>query len=125
MEYVTLFYTEDTEPPIISNCPNDVTVIVELGLDNFGVATWTPPTATDVSGFAQITSESNRPGDSFPLGPTTVTYVFTDSSGNSAICSFIVTVDTGKKILIYCIMLRQREISCKTNFVLISCTHKT
>ncbi|KAJ8041572.1 Hyalin [Holothuria leucospilota] len=86
--------TEDTQPPIISNCPNDVTVIVELGLATSGIATWTPPTATDVSGFAQITSESNRPGDSFPLGPTTVTYIFTDLSGNSATCSFIVTVDT-------------------------------
>ena len=91
----------DTVPPTISNCPPDQTVIVELGLATSGIAVWTPPTATDLSGFAEISSQTHSPGDSFPLGPTTVTYVFTDSSGNIAECSFIVTVDTGMNLKIF------------------------
>lgn len=42
-------------------------------------------------------SVSALPGSLFMVGDTNVTYVFADSSGNLATCSFIVTVLTGEK----------------------------
>ena len=57
-----------------------------------GTLTWTEPTATDNSGTTPTVTQSHRPGDSFPVGTTTVTYTFTDMAGNQAQCSFTVTV---------------------------------
>ena len=37
-------------------------------------------------------TQSHRPGESFPEGTTQVVYTFTDVAGNSARCSFEVTV---------------------------------
>lgn len=56
---------------------------------------WVEPTATDLSGSVTVTS--NRSPGSFFLGGTTtnVEYVFTDPSGNEAICSFSVTIEEG------------------------------
>ena len=82
---------DDTEPPVISNCPDDVTVRVAPDTTT-GVASWIEPAATDNSGMAPIVTQSHRPGDSFNIGTTTVTYTFRDGIGNEAVCSFVVTV---------------------------------
>ena len=61
-----------------------------------GEATWTAPTARDNSGKTvtpSFTTDNEVSGDNFPMGTTTVTYTVTDSSGNSATCSFTVTVN--------------------------------
>jgi len=83
---VTVFETED---PVITNCPADIIVTAD---DNYcgSIATWTAPTVTDNCSFT--VSSSHSPGDYFLEGTTTVTYTATDGSGNSAICSFDVTV---------------------------------
>lgn len=56
------------------------------------------PVASDNSGHVIITSQSHHPGDVFPLGETTVTYNFSDESGNSVKCSFTVVVRREKDI---------------------------
>ena len=58
------------------------------------IVTWTPPTATDNSGTQTLTTNYNS-GAEFNIGTTTVNYESTDPSGNTAVCSFDVTV-TGK-----------------------------
>ena len=55
-------------------------------------ATWVEPTATDNSGVPPTVTQTHRPGDSFPVGMTQVTYTFTDMAGNEAICVFSVTI---------------------------------
>jgi hypothetical protein len=83
---VTVFETED---PVISNCPADISVSNEAG--NCGATvSFTPPTQTDNCG-ANLTS-SNAPGDFFPVGTTAVLYTATDTSGNTATCGFVITV---------------------------------
>ncbi len=81
----------NTTGPIILNCPNDITLTAGAGQCD-AVANWTPPTP-DPTCDATITSSTNNPGDAFPIGTTTVTYIVTDSNGNSAECSFNVTVN--------------------------------
>ncbi|WP_282015825.1 HYR domain-containing protein [Marinifilum flexuosum] len=75
----------DTEDPIILGCPSDKIV----GACNNNI-NWVAPTATD-NCTVTLTSTHN-PGDIFPVGTTPVTYTATDGSGNTANCSFNVTV---------------------------------
>lgn len=86
-------YTADTTPPTISNCPNNINQVIELGTQSV-VVTWVEPTATDISGQVSV-SRSQAPGSLFSVGQTTVTYTFTDGVGNPAVCQFVVTVITG------------------------------
>ena len=81
----------DTTPPVISNCPSGVTVQAASGATS-AVATWSIPSATDNSGLTPTRTSTHNPGQSFNTGSTQVTYTFTDGSGNSAVCSFTVTV---------------------------------
>lgn len=87
--------TDDTVPPTIVNCPTGILINVELG-ETSSQAFWTEPSATDLSGQANLVTRTNQPGDNFPLGPTVVTYVFRDNSGNSDQCQFTVTVGTSE-----------------------------
>jgi len=81
----------DTEDPVISGCPSDITVDNDPGICG-AVVTWTEPTASDNCGIESFTSDY-EPGDYFPVGTTTVTYTATDIHGNTATCSFDVTVN--------------------------------
>ena len=81
----------DTEPPVISDCPNDITVSLS-GADCDEVVGWTEPTASDNNSVQSFT-RTHAPGTTFPLGITVVTYTATDSGGNVAICTFNVTVN--------------------------------
>ncbi len=80
----------DTDAPIISNCPDSASYPVSPGTPSTPV-TWIEPTAFDNSGQQPAVSKSHEPGQSFFVGTTSVTYTFTDSSGNQAICSFTIS----------------------------------
>ncbi len=55
------------------------------------VVTWQPPVVFGFCGNVQITS-THAPGDTFPLGTTTVVYTAVDDSGASVSASFSITV---------------------------------
>lgn len=81
----------DNIPPVIFNCPTDITVDTDPN-GCTGVATWTDPMAlddcdTDVLVVCDFTS-----GSSFPGGETLVTCVAYDDAGLTDSCSFTVTV---------------------------------
>ncbi|XP_072051852.1 hyalin-like [Amphiura filiformis] len=82
----------DTEPPVVT-CPGDITTTTALGSQGTTV-TWPEPTATDDSGQVTQLSRSLPSGSFFAVGvPTTVVYVYQDSSQNTGICSFSVIVN--------------------------------
>ena len=84
----------DAEVPIISGTPSNQTVNTDASLPNVTVS-WTPPTASDNSGEVVTLTSDFSPGDTFPIGTTTVTYTATDAYGNTANSTFNVVV-TGK-----------------------------
>src|SRR5262249_29588222 len=87
---VTVFI--ETNPPSITGCPANITTNTGPGHTACDqVVTWTPPTATDNCAVSSFTSNHN-PGDTFPVGTTTVTYTAIDTASNTATCSFTVTV---------------------------------
>ena len=75
---------------MISGCPSTQNANTGSGVATATVS-WTPPNATDNSGTQTLSSDYS-PGDSFPIGTTTVTYTSTDESGNTNTCTFDVVV---------------------------------
>lgn len=84
----------DTEPPEIANCPDDI-VVDNDDRECSTVVTYDMPTATDNCEGDITVDDSGALGSgaSFPVGVTTETYVFTDANGNEASCSFMITVE--------------------------------
>ncbi|MEO0310601.1 MAG: hypothetical protein RIQ89_258, partial [Bacteroidota bacterium] len=70
----------DSELPIISNCPTNISVNNLVGSCGASV-TWMEPIASDNCGVQSFTA-SHTSGSSFPVGTTTVTYTATDIHGN-------------------------------------------
>jgi hypothetical protein len=78
--------------PVFHDCPADVAVPNDAGLAS-AVVDWTPPTATDASGIPPLVTSTHAPGDTFPVGGTTVTYTATDAHGGESTCDFDVVVE--------------------------------
>ena len=100
----------DTTPPVISGCPANIVRTIALGQAGSSTS-WTEPTATDDSGIVTLSSRSHQPGFLFSTGSTQVTYIFADGAGNTAICTFSVTVVTGKICMPFYI-LPEKKLSC-------------
>ena len=82
----------DNQPPTIS-CPANI--VLEPTCPSGAVATYTAPVGQDNCPGAQTTrTAGGASGSVFPIGTTTVTHTVTDASGNTASCSFTVTVKT-------------------------------
>ncbi len=94
---ITVF---DVTNPIITNCPGSVVANNTTGSCS-GIAIWTAPTASDnCPGVTLVTN--HNPGETFPVGNTTVMYMATDASGNTSTCSFIVTINDTELPAITC-----------------------
>lgn len=79
-------------PPDIAGCPSNMAQDNDTG-QCAAVVNWTAPTASDSDGTVVSFTATHNPGDSFPVGTTTVIYTATDDSGDTATCSFDVTVN--------------------------------
>ncbi|WP_158281888.1 HYR domain-containing protein, partial [Winogradskyella wandonensis] len=89
----------DNEPPTI-DCPADIVVSNDLDSCD-AVVNWMAPTGNDnCPGFS--VSSTHNPGDTFPVGTTTVTYTVTDAAGTSTNCSFTVTINDAQSPSITC-----------------------
>ncbi|XP_038074950.1 hyalin-like isoform X7 [Patiria miniata] len=80
----------DNQAPIFLETPGSIYLETDPG-EAFGTAAWTVPTVADNSGNFTLTS-SHRSGETFDLGPTTVTYTATDGGGNTASVEFVVHI---------------------------------
>ena len=82
----------DTTMPVLSACPNNITVTAP-GNTCVAQVIWELPTVTDACDAYTIPAVSvYTPGQNFPAGTTVVTYIATDSTGNFMSCSFSITV---------------------------------
>jgi hypothetical protein len=80
----------DVLRPVITGCPGNITQGTDAGLCS-AVVTWTLPLASDNCGIASFVC-TYGPGMAFPKGVTVVDCLATDTSGNTAACSFTITV---------------------------------
>jgi len=84
--------TVTNTPPVIHDCPGDQ-YIPNPAKKPTVIVHWTPPTATDSSGVPPTLVSTQDPGESFPVGLTTVTYTATDAQGSTDMCSFEILVE--------------------------------
>jgi gliding motility-associated-like protein len=82
----------DTSNPVITNCPNNITVSANSSCQ--AIVSWNEPVATDNCTIASFVTD-HAPGSVFAAGTTTVTYTATDQKGNTSTCSFTVLVKNG------------------------------
>lgn len=81
----------DNEKPVVT-CPAAITQNVNAGTCG-KVVTYTAPVGTDNCSGATTTQIAGlASGATFPVGITTNTFVVTDAAGNTATCSFTVTI---------------------------------
>ncbi len=80
----------DTQPPTIV-CPPNVTAVTPVPGAPSAVVTYPNPTVTDNCPMATFACVPPS-GSTFNVGTTTVTCTATDMSGNTATCSFTVTL---------------------------------
>ena len=86
-----IFLDLDEVAPVFTYCPSDITIenttAYELRV------TWQRPTATDNSGLEPVIHSKEQPGQVFDVpGSYEVLYTATDDSGNTATCSFRITL---------------------------------
>jgi hypothetical protein len=84
----------DTQNPTIT-CPANMTVTTPIGSCT-AVANYTVTAADNCPGVTTALQSGLASGSAFPLGVNTVTWRATDASGNTAQCSFTVTVLDGQ-----------------------------
>ncbi|NJW51453.1 HYR domain-containing protein [Salinimicrobium oceani] len=101
---VVIKETPDTTKPVFSDCSaSSKTVVNDPGTCG-ALVNYTIPQATDESGVApeiKLTT-GPAPGEFFAVGSTSVTYTATDGSGNTAECSFTITVTDNEVPTITC-----------------------
>ena len=100
----------DITNPVLTSCSSDISITITAGRAPVAV-NFVQPTATDNSGTVRLVSISRRPGDTFPLGNTGVSYRFEDNSGNFVICSFTVTVSEGMYFSVLLLTCRRLQFS--------------
>jgi gliding motility-associated-like protein len=83
--------TDDEDPTL--ECPAPISINVDTGICG-AVVTFETPQGFDNSGDVTVTQIAGPvSGETFPVGTTTVTFQVEDASGNTATCSFTVTVN--------------------------------
>ncbi len=90
---------DNIDPEI--NCPSNINVDNDSGVCG-AVVNFTEPVGTDNCSASTIRTAGLAPGSTFPVGTTTQTYVVTDTTSNSAQCSFTVTVNDAENPTITC-----------------------
>lgn len=80
----------DKEAPKVEYCPGDLWVIARNGS---AVVNWDEPQFTDNIGVVKIIERNgHRPGQTLLWGAYDITYIASDAAGNSATCTFKVSL---------------------------------
>src|ERR687888_666082 len=89
------------QPPTIS-CPANIVATNDVGQCS-AVVSYTPPVGSDNCPGAVTTQTAGLTnGAAFPVGVTTNVFQVTDTAGNTATCSFTVTVNDAQPPTIVC-----------------------
>ena len=83
---------------MFSGTPSDISQDTDSS-SSTATVTWTPPTASDNANEGVTLTSDHDPGDTFPIGTTTVTYTATDPYSNMDTDSFDVIVSGKIEIL--------------------------
>jgi len=86
----------DTEKPLIT-CRADILKDADPG-KNYAVVSYANPAFSDNCSTPTLTQTGLVSGSQFPIGINDITFTATDSAGNTATCSFSITVKPGEEV---------------------------
>ena len=93
----------DNQPPTITGCLPNIIVSASSGACSAVVTYLQPVPSDNCSGVSlAINNNAYLPGSTIPVGVHTVIYTATDASGNTAVCSFTITVEDNTAPVITC-----------------------
>ena len=94
----------DTGVPTFSDCPTAALVVSAAAGDCEAAVTFATPVATDACSSSVNVTQTAGPasGTPFPVGTTSVTFTAEDAAGNSAVCTFDVTVTDDEQPVVVC-----------------------
>jgi uncharacterized repeat protein (TIGR01451 family) len=107
---------DDTQNPTLS-CISDITKSVDSEENYYTVSgsEFNPTSVDDNCGIASLVNSLNGgntlAGEQLPLGETIITWVVTDNAGNTATCSYTVTVVDDEPPVINCGNLSDENVS--------------
>jgi large repetitive protein len=81
--------SRDTIAPTFNNCPTNINVVTS---QTSTIINWATPTAKDNCSNPPLVLSNFQPGQSLPIGTTTIIYLARDTAGNQTECRFVVTV---------------------------------
>lgn len=90
----------DDLPPTIA-CPADITVNTDAGMCS-AIVTFPMPLVLDNCSATATQTGGLASGSAFPVGVNSVEFTATDGSGNTAICSFTITVEDNEAPTMVC-----------------------
>ncbi|WP_435373038.1 HYR domain-containing protein [Aequorivita aurantiaca] len=97
---VAVVTVEDDLPPTIA-CPADIIVNTDAGICS-AVVTFPMPFVLDNCNANAIQTGGLPSGTAFPVGVNNVEFTATDGSGNTAVCSFTITVEDNEAPTMIC-----------------------
>ncbi|WP_211362150.1 M36 family metallopeptidase [Aequorivita antarctica] len=90
----------DDLPPTIT-CPADITANTDAGMCS-AIVTFPMPLVLDNCSATATQTGGLASGSAFPVGVNTVEFTATDGSGNTAVCSFTITVVDNEAPIMVC-----------------------
>lgn len=103
----------DTELPVITNCPTNLT-LTSPDPTCFN-AVWAEPMATDNCTAQPELTSTHFSGSCLPMGTTTVTYTAKDAKGNTSKCTFTVSLSYDPSLAIEALNLKGDRLEVEAN----------
>ena len=94
-------YMNDTQAPVFVNCPVDITVNVDVDLCGANPL-FSTPVADDACSVDVTQTMGPVSGSTFDVGDSTIGFVAEDACGNTAECTFTITVIDSDVPMILC-----------------------
>ncbi len=92
----------DVQAPIFVNCPSNVTFYIGTDSNCSGGTSWPIPVAQDNCSVTVAQTAGPAFGTTLTVGNHLITYTATDASGNTATCSFTISVTNSSLPTINC-----------------------
>lgn len=81
----------DTNPPNITNCPGDITRMLQSSTASFEFVIWDMLIVIDAEGPVSIVAAPPSFG-LYEVGTREIEYIYADAAGNEARCAFNITI---------------------------------
>ena len=100
--YTQTIIVQDTQNPTFVNCPTNQTFTIGIGANCTNGTSWPVPYAQDNCAVTVTQTSGPTNGSDLVVGTYIISYLATDTYGNTATCSFTINVTDQTNPVVYC-----------------------